>query len=123
MSDAAIELTGVGKQYRRGAEGPVYASVRESLANLVRRPLGRAAEAPKESGALFWALRDIDLSVAHGEVVGVIGRNGSGKSTLLKLISGITRPTTGRIRLAGAVTPLLQVGAGFHPELTGRENV
>jgi lipopolysaccharide transport system ATP-binding protein len=121
--DAAIELTGVGKQYQRGGAAPVYRTIRESITNFARRPFRGASAEPGGAGKQFWALRDLDLKVGHGEVVGVIGRNGSGKSTLLKLIAGITLPTAGEIRLAGAVTPLLQIGAGFHPELTGRENV
>src|SRR5262249_22137041 len=88
------------------------------------RRFGRSA-APRcdDSAESFWALRGVSFSVADGEVVGVVGRNGAGKSTLLKLLSRITAPTEGRIRLRGRVASLLEVGTGFHPELTGRENV
>ena len=115
-SDApAIAVRGLSKAYRLGVESPVT-SLREALVGAVRG--GRSAEA-----ATLWALRDVSLDVARGETVGIIGRNGAGKSTLLKLLSRITWPTEGEIRLYGRIGSLLEVGTGFHPELTGRENI
>ncbi|MCP5155213.1 MAG: ABC transporter ATP-binding protein [Ectothiorhodospiraceae bacterium] len=109
-ADVAIRIRGLGKRYRLGASRP-------SLAELAAQALGRAA------ADTLWALRDLDLDVAEGEVLGVIGRNGAGKTTLLKLLARITAPTAGRVVLRGRVASLLEVGTGFHPELSGRENV
>jgi ABC-type polysaccharide/polyol phosphate transport system ATPase subunit len=112
-----IELERLGKRYVLG-ERVAYQTAREALVRAVRR--GRDASDQRSE---LWAIRDVDLSIAEGEVVGVIGRNGAGKTTLLKVISRITEPTTGVARIRGRVGSLLEVGTGFHPELTGRENI
>jgi len=114
--DAAIVVTGLGKEYHRQ---PPPTSLREDLARLVT-PWRRRADA---GGGSLWALRDVSFSVARGERVAVLGRNGAGKSTLLKILCRIVPPSTGEARLRGRTACLLEVGTGFHPELTGRENV
>jgi len=117
MSRSAIEVIGLSKRYRLGEDFGRYLTLRESLAALGRS--GRQKEVDRE----LWALRDIDFTVDEGEVLGVVGYNGAGKTTLLKLLARITEPTTGVARMRGRVGTLLDVGTGFHPELTGRENV
>jgi lipopolysaccharide transport system ATP-binding protein len=126
MSLPAIEARGLGKQYRIGEHliGQ-YGRLTESLTRLVSSPLRALRGKPAGSAETdeIWAVRDIDLSVYEGEVMGVVGRNGAGKTTLLKLFSRITEPTEGEAVLRGRVGSLLEVGTGFHAELTGRENV
>jgi lipopolysaccharide transport system ATP-binding protein len=111
--DSVISIKGIGKIYRLG-ELSAYDSLRDRLADLFSRP---------EPSKDFWALQDISFDVLQGETVGIIGSNGAGKSTLLKILSRITPPTTGEARIKGRVSSLLEVGTGFNPELTGRENV
>ena len=118
MSAPTIRVSGLSKRFRIG-ERVRYKSLRESIQNAVAAPFQRGRR-PKET---IWALRDVSFEVAPGEVVGVIGRNGAGKSTLLKVLSRITEPTEGRVELRGRVGSLLEVGTGFHLELTGRENI
>jgi len=117
-----IEVKNLGKKYSIG-EQESYLAIRDILGNIVRSPFNWMKKKVKGHSEEFWALRDINFSVEQGEVLGIIGRNGAGKSTLLKILSQITPPTTGEIRLKGRVGSLLEVGTGFHPELTGRENI
>jgi lipopolysaccharide transport system ATP-binding protein len=126
MSDFAITTANLGKRYRIGEGLALAGSLRERLSEaasrLVRTAWSRSATATAED-SYVWALRNVDLQVNYGEVLGIIGGNGAGKSTLLKVLSRITHPTEGRAQLHGRIGSLLEVGTGFHPELTGRENV
>src|SRR5216684_1126206 len=118
MSDIVIRAEGLGKRYRRGVTGPPE-TLRDALTRVIGSPLAAMRRPTQEH---FWALRDVGLEVRHGEVLGLIGRNGAGKTTLLKILSRITRPTSGFAEIHGRVGSLLEVGTGFHHELTGREN-
>jgi len=121
---AMIKVEGLSKQYRIGALEAAYGTLRESIVGAVRAPLrGLSKKSGKTPHETIWALKDVSLEVQPGEVLGIIGRNGAGKSTLLKILSRITEPTAGRVELYGRLGSLLEVGTGFHPELSGRENI
>jgi len=123
MSDIAIRVENLGKKYKIGANQARYQTLRESIVNGFSNSIERIKGTPPKEDNIIWALKDINFEVKHGEVLGIIGRNGAGKSTLLKILSRITKPTTGRFELNGRVGSLLEVGTGFHPELTGRDNI
>jgi len=123
MSDVAIRVDGLGKRYRIGGKQQGYKTFREAITRTLRAPLDRLAARRDNESNTFWALKDVSFEVKQGEVLGIIGRNGAGKSTLLKILSRITEPTEGAVYLKGRIGALLEVGTGFHPELTGRENI
>jgi lipopolysaccharide transport system ATP-binding protein len=130
VTDLAIRVDALSKRYRIRQRQP-YRALREAIADAAARPFrrwsapdgGLPRTASTDEDGYIWALRDLSLDVTRGEVLGILGRNGAGKSTLLKIISRITEPTTGGVDIYGRVGSLLEVGTGFHPELTGRENI
>src|SRR5262245_34035727 len=132
MSDVAVRVVSLSKKFRIGSKLPYHRfselllDYARNMATAPARWFSRrngGARAPGRKCDEFWALKDVSFEIKQGEVVGIIGRNGAGKSTLLKVLSRITEPTSGRFGLRGRVGSLLEVGTGFHPELTGRENI
>lgn len=125
MPDPVIKVDGLSKSYRIGARES-YHTLRDAIVEAAAAPFKRLwnlGRAPGNDDNTIWALKDVSFEVQQGEVLGIIGRNGAGKSTLLKILSRITEPTEGRARIRGRIASLLEVGTGFHPELTGRENI
>ncbi len=123
MSDYAIQVVGLGKQYHLGGDASSYRTLRDTISDTLTWPVRLLRGQLHHRAEKIWALRDISFKVKPGHVLGVIGRNGAGKSTLLKILSRVTEPTAGYAEIRGRVGSLLEVGTGFHPELSGRENI
>ena len=119
----AIRVEGLGKQYRIGGNVESYRTLRDTIVDAATWPARLLKGELNSRAETFWALKDVSFTLDQGQVLGVIGRNGAGKSTLLKILSRVTEPTTGLAEIHGRVGSLLEVGTGFHPELSGRENI
>ena len=125
MGDIAIRVSGVGKLYRIGTR-EIHKTLRDALTSAALTPVRRffrKRARNQELDGWFWALKDVSFEVRRGEILGIVGRNGAGKSTLLKILARITDPSEGEVEVRGRMGSLLEVGTGFHPELSGRENV
>jgi lipopolysaccharide transport system ATP-binding protein len=130
MSDVAIHIDELSKRYHIGGPQKQYDRLGEQMVDMLASPFRRAGRLARgqaggatDQNEIIWALKDVSFDIKHGEVIGIIGRNGAGKSTLLKILSRITEPTEGYVDVFGRIGSLLEVGTGFHPELTGRENI
>ena len=123
MADVVVRVEDLGKRYRIGEGAMAHSLLADALASVLQAPFRRSRRQNTGEPTDFWALRGVSFDVREGEILGIVGRNGAGKSTLLKILSHITEPTTGRVRTRGRIGALIEVGTGFHPDLTGRENI